>query len=467
MKPKNQVLRCISYILVIMLILPLSSSTMAQGIGGNDGELLEVTYSPDKPRIISVEIDNERLNPDDSITANISIKAETLIAYDITFSHNGDPESWLNNLTFLPLYPLNTYDLGSVTFKRGSSIIVAADKFGKSGEEAAYMVIIDLAVLVMHVIGEIPPTTWDQARAAISKAITLLPLGSKVMLLAKANLLMAHISEGESPTTILLDFESILETLTGVPEVIAELINSSFEDISIVAGDVAAALKAGKLLLNIPKVAGAIGDLLTAPAHAEAIISPFAMIVELPDFPVLQPGEKGTIHFDIQNIGAYTWQSGEYALKNVGGNSLGAMSPQALAIDVPPGYFARWELAITAPSAPGVYRTEWQMTHGETLFGPVMFCEVIVIPEGSGDLGELIEQLIEELKQRAEERFEQEWEKLRERIEELIQRELERLWREFWESLFRQCCGANVVAPVALLLGAWGISHKRRRRMKK
>jgi len=112
-----------------------------------------------------------------------------------------------------------------------------------------------------------------------------------------------------------------------------------------------------------------------------------------------------------------------------------------------------------------------------------MSCLVMVVPEGEVNINpgtlleewfnELIQQISDEfnelwvdLQQRFEEWLQGELERLEHEIEQWLQQELERLWREFWEELLRQCCGTSALAPATLLLGVWGINHRRRRRAK-
>jgi len=195
-----------------------------------------------------------------------------------------------------------------------------------------------------------------------------------------------------------------------------------------------------------------------------------ALLVRQSGFLVLKPGENSSIHFDIQNTGNVAWTIEQgFLLENINGETLGAPSVHALENEVPPGQVTRWEIPIIAPEKVGSYNTKWQMTYNREPFGPVMSCLVIVVPEEediSIDPVELLKEWLSELKRQISAKLNELWEDLMQRLEEWLQRELERLWREFWESLARQCCGTNVVAPAVLLLGAWSINHKRRRGMK-
>jgi hypothetical protein len=181
---------------------------------------------------------------------------------------------------------------------------------------------------------------------------------------------------------------------------------------------------------------------------------------------VLKPRENSSIHFDIQNTGNISWiiEQG-FLLENINSETLGAPSAYTLENEVPPGQVTRWEISIIAPEEIRSYSTELQMTYSGEPFGPVMSCLITVVPEEeiNIDLIELLKGWFDELMRQISDKLNELWENLMQRLEEWLQRELERLWREFWESLFRQCCGANAIAPAVLLLGAWGINHKRRR----
>jgi hypothetical protein len=182
----------------------------------------------------------------------------------------------------------------------------------------------------------------------------------------------------------------------------------------------------------------------------------------------LRPGEQTTVYLEIQNVGPVTWEAGEFVLENVGGHTLGAEPLQLLITDVPRGYFVRWKLSITAPSLLGKYPSEWQMKKLDVPVAPIQSFAVIVLPEGEFefDPGALLEEWLNELIEQITAELNKFWEDLKRQFMEWLQSELERLWREFWESLLQQCCGANAVAPAALVLGAWGFNRRRRRRMK-
>jgi len=204
-----------------------------------------------------------------------------------------------------------------------------------------------------------------------------------------------------------------------------------------------------------------------------------ALLIDSSEHLLAKPGESDSVIFDVQNTGSMTWSPGQgFRLENINGVTLGATSPQVLVGEVPPGQVARWLLSITAPQEQGVYRTEWQMMYNGYSFGPVMSSMVIVVPEGEigvdpgGLLEEWLNELIEQISTELNELIEQIstelnelWEDLEEQFREWLQRELERVWREFWENLLRQWCGANALVPAGLLLGMWGIKHRRRRRL--
>ena len=202
------------------------------------------------------------------------------------------------------------------------------------------------------------------------------------------------------------------------------------------------------------------------PASA-ASVKPTARLLAQPTPLVLRPGERSSIHFDVQNSGEMAWAGDQgFRLDHIDGETLGAPSAYALENEVPPGHVARWEIPIVAPGEIGGHIVAWQMTQDGEPFGPVMSCLVLVfdVPEGEiqFDPLALLEEWLNELREQAAAELEAWWQDLQRQFVEGLQRELERWGGELEESLLRQCCGANVIAPLALLLGVWGVKRKRR-----
>lgn len=104
-----------------------------------------------------------------------------------------------------------------------------------------------------------------------------------------------------------------------------------------------------------------------------------AQFLDQSDYPTVEPGERFTIYFEVQNAGLSRWRDGEgYALVNVNAVPLGADKRQPLENEVPPAAVKRWNLNLSAPLTPGKYRTRWMLAHGDKTFGPEMYIEVTV-----------------------------------------------------------------------------------------
>jgi hypothetical protein len=181
-------------------------------------------------------------------------------------------------------------------------------------------------------------------------------------------------------------------------------------------------------------------------------------VYEQSESPILEPGEETEIYFALQNIGSDTWESGHYALVNVNGLPLGAPSQMALDVDVPSGSPVTWRFSVTAPVAPGIYRTEWRFSYDGQLIGPLLWTDIIVIPGGSDDLAGIIRSMIEEARREAGERIDELWEELRRRILEMIWAEIVRQIQESLDEL----CGGSAAATILPLSALW-LGHRRSR----
>lgn len=107
-----------------------------------------------------------------------------------------------------------------------------------------------------------------------------------------------------------------------------------------------------------------------------------AAFVAQSTYPTVRSGNKFSITFDLKNTGTSTWTPGSYWLQNMNGTPLGA-GQQSITTNVAPGQTYHWVINMTAPSAPGVYRTQWGISHNGTIFGPAgvsMYIDVTVLP---------------------------------------------------------------------------------------
>jgi len=91
--------------------------------------------------------------------------------------------------------------------------------------------------------------------------------------------------------------------------------------------------------------------------------------VNIPDGTILPPSTKFTKIWKIRNDGTCTWTS-DYALVFSDGYSMGANAAVTLGVEVEPGQTVEIKLDLTAPLAPGVYRSNWKLRNGDgVVFG--------------------------------------------------------------------------------------------------
>jgi N-acetylmuramoyl-L-alanine amidase len=102
------------------------------------------------------------------------------------------------------------------------------------------------------------------------------------------------------------------------------------------------------------------------------------------------PADKGNNTIKILNDGVIPWRQREYALKSIG-DSRGAESSYPIPGDITAGEIAKWQIPITAPITPGVYRQIWQIQRGEEKVGSEVTVYMVVVPQQAKDLKEKID----------------------------------------------------------------------------
>lgn len=103
----------------------------------------------------------------------------------------------------------------------------------------------------------------------------------------------------------------------------------------------------------------------------------------IPDGTRFAPGATFTKSWRMLNNGASTWTRG-YELVHVSDSLLGASSPAAITVDVPPNQMADFAVSMTAPNTPGTYRGYWRMKNpAGTFFGDLIWVEIVVAGEGT------------------------------------------------------------------------------------
>jgi uncharacterized protein YigE (DUF2233 family) len=144
------------------------------------------------------------------------------------------------------------------------------------------------------------------------------------------------------------------------------------------------------------------------------------------NFPVVEPGERVAIDFEIHNTGFLDWEPDlGYRFKNVQGWPVLGPAYQRLPKPIPAGRVLLSSLTINAPQRPGVYKAEWQLVRRAELIGPRQWFGVVVVPaDGNGTaLRAQIESRLAAW--RSGPGFEREWPAVRQELERMIWREVE------------------------------------------
>lgn len=97
-----------------------------------------------------------------------------------------------------------------------------------------------------------------------------------------------------------------------------------------------------------------------------------------PDGTEVKPGEAIDKQWKVKNAGTCNWDS-TYTLQMMGGESMGAASPQAL---VPARNGTETVIAVqfTAPTEPGRYTSQWKAYGpGGQPFGDLLYMDIVVV----------------------------------------------------------------------------------------
>jgi len=397
--------------------------------------------------VVQVELHNPQRSADGEVTADLYLNLKTYIAYGLTFEQANTSGEWLASMPFQPLWraPEPIY-VGRVTFKPGGYLLIRQAKLGDQFKEQAFMILIDTALLAVYLVGADPPVDTLSGISAGFEAISIIPVAEAV---GEIGALVTDIIRKASITTIALDIADLAQ-IDKVAESISRIADKLLH-VVISSQTIKKSFNVLEWFRGSFRVGAAIVELLAAPSQVETRITLAPMLHEQPEFPVLRPGEQTEIYFKLQNLGSQTWETGRYALVNVNDAPLGARPQMALNVDVPSGSTVMWRFPITAPSVPGVYRTEWRFSYDGQLIGPLIWMDVIVVPGGSDDLAGIIRNLIDEARRRGEEWFREQWEELRRQIIELIWAEIMRQIEEFLAEL----CGGSAATGALFLAVLW------------
>lgn len=190
LRTKRHVTR-IFVILLIILSLLLAPVTDAQAATPSSlpepYTYLYVIYNHPETKTFSIELREQTQNLDGSVTAKIAVRAESLIAYNLTFNESDTNGGYLKDIDFLPLYPSHVYEIATITIKPGGYFTVKGTKFGLDESVLWKMTIIQMCILSMHLVGAKPPVDAYEFWESVPEAFNTVPgLGGTVATFASA-----------------------------------------------------------------------------------------------------------------------------------------------------------------------------------------------------------------------------------------------------------------------------------------
>jgi hypothetical protein len=147
--------------------------------------------------------------------------------------------------------------------------------------------------------------------------------------------------------------------------------------------------------------------------------------------PVVEPGARVTLPFEIENTGFLEWEPDlGYRFKNVRGWPVVGSAYERLPEPVPAGGSLPISFTVVAPHRPGVYEVDWQLVRRTEAIGPSLWFGMVVLPpDGAKDgFREEIEALVERWRSRST--FQAEWTAHRQELETAICNRMVAILRE-------------------------------------
>ena len=135
------------------------------------------------------------------------------------------------------------------------------------------------------------------------------------------------------------------------------------------------------------------------------------------------PADSRTNTIELQNDGLLDWKPLDYILTSVG-NAYGTDVQYLLPTQTAINEVAAWEVPVIAPSSPGIYRQDWQLTRGSHSVGMKTSVYIIVVPQEAQELSDDLDRHIEELRQRGDQELDEFLDTLEDQAVEWITGEL-------------------------------------------
>lgn len=117
-------------------------------------------------------------------------------------------------------------------------------------------------------------------------------------------------------------------------------------------------------LVSMVLLAGMLLGQAVPAAHAAALCdqAQFVSDITVPDGASFAPGASFTKTWRFMNAGSCTWTTA-YRLVFIGGDAMGTVTAINLPVNVPPGQMLDLSVNLTAPAAPGRYKSLWKLAN--------------------------------------------------------------------------------------------------------
>lgn len=416
---------------------------------------LYVIYNHPETKTFSIELRNQTQNLDGSVTAQIAVRAESLIAYNLTFDEGDANGGYWKDINFLPLYPGHVYEIATITIKPGGYFTVQGTKFGLDESILWKMTLIQMCILAMHLVGAKPPVDYYELAESIPEAFDTLygPVYGGAGAVASLTSAVFEIFGREpQPAQAVIDLGDAISEVDAGADAIADGINLITKSKGVKATGslvqrIFGVLNKLEIASDLKRTYDAYKQLQDYPDLATATITLAPEVVGQPDrYRVFEINQTFNSEFVFKNRGSEVWLPEQgYELWIM--LEIFPLNRTPLAATIPRNKDARWGVQQQAPAIPGIYHLKYQMALKGVPIGLPIPAEIVVVPEKSDDLQDLIRALVDETMREAGERFDEFRAELERQIAEAIISEILRRLREI--------CGGTGVTIVIGGLSIW------------